>query len=86
MLWIALAALLLIVAAAAGAQRMRARKRMLPVAGVSARLRMDAPARVAVEGAPFGDTRLRFRMNPGRTAVRVATAGPLFVSKEVTGD
>jgi beta-lactam-binding protein with PASTA domain len=85
-LWIALAALLLIVAAAAGARRMRARKRLLPVAGVSARLRMDAPARVAVEGAPFGDARLRFRMNPGRTAVRVAAAGPLFVSKEVTGD
>lgn len=85
-LWIALAALLLIVAAAAGAQRMRARKRLLPVAGVSARLRMDSPARVAVEGAPFGDARLRFRMNPGRTAVRVAAAGPLFVSKEVTGD
>lgn len=85
-LWIALAALLLIVAAAAGARRMRAGKQMLPVAGVSARLRMDAPARVAVEGAPFGDARLRFRMNPGRTSVRVATAGPLFVSKEVTGD
>jgi beta-lactam-binding protein with PASTA domain len=86
-LWIALAALLLIVAAAAaGARRMRARKQMLPVAGVSARLRMDTPARVAVEGMPFGDARLRFRMNPGRTAVRVAAAGPLFVSKEVTGD
>lgn len=85
-LWIAVAALLLVVAAAAGARRMRARKQMLPVAGVSARLRMDAPARVAVEGAPFGDARLRFRMNPGRTTVRVAAAGPLFVSKEVTGD
>lgn len=85
-LWIALAALLLIVAAAAGARRMRAGRQLLPVGGVSARLRMDTPARVAVEGMPFGDARLRFRMNPGRTAVRVAAAGPLFVSKEVTGD
>lgn len=86
-LWIPLAGLLLIVvvAAAVGAQRMRARKRVLPVAGVSARLRMDAPARVAVEGAPFGEARLRFRMNPGRTAATVSAAGPLFVQKEVTG-
>jgi beta-lactam-binding protein with PASTA domain len=85
-LWILLAVVLLIAAAAAGAQRMRARKRVLPVAGVSARLRMDTPARVAVEGAPFGEARLRFRMNPGRTAARVAAAGPLFVRKEVAGD
>lgn len=85
-LWIALAALLLVVAAAAGAQRMRARKRLLPVAGVSARLRMDAPAHVAVEGAPFGAGRLRFRMNPGRSAAHLSAAGPLFVRKEVSGD
>jgi beta-lactam-binding protein with PASTA domain len=83
--WIALAVLLL-AAAAAGAQRMRARKPVPPLAGVRARLRMDAPARVAVEGAPFGDARLRFRMNPGRTAARVSAAGPLFVHKEVSGD
>jgi beta-lactam-binding protein with PASTA domain len=85
-LWISLAALLLVAAAAAGAQRMRARRRVLAVAGVSARLRMDAPARVAVEGTPFGGPRLRLRMNPGRTVARVSAAGPLFVSREVTGD
>jgi beta-lactam-binding protein with PASTA domain len=85
-LWIALAAVLLIVAAAVGARRMRAGRRVLPVAGVSARVRMDAPARVAVEGAPFGAARLRFRMNPGRTAARVSAEGPLFVQKEVAGD
>ncbi|HEU4885101.1 MAG TPA: PASTA domain-containing protein, partial [Longimicrobium sp.] len=85
-LWIALAALLLIVAAAAGAWRMRARGSAPPIAGVSARFRTDAPARVAVEGMPFGDARLRFRMNPGRTVARVAATGPLFVSKEVTGE
>jgi hypothetical protein len=86
-LWIVLAAVLLIVAAAAaGVWRMRARASVLPVAGVSARLRTDAPARVAVEGMPFGDARLRFRVNPGRTVARVAADGPLFVSKEVSGD
>jgi hypothetical protein len=35
---------------------------------------------------PFGDARLRFRMNPGRTVARVAATGPLFVSKEVTDE
>lgn len=85
-LWIALAALLLIVAAAAGAWRMRGRGSAPPIAGVRARLRTDATARVAVEGMPFGDARLRFRMNPGRTVARVAATGPLFVSKEVSGD
>ncbi|HYR10972.1 MAG TPA: hypothetical protein VEQ60_24545, partial [Longimicrobium sp.] len=86
--WVPLAGLLLliVVAAAVAARRMRAGARVLPVAGVSARLRMDSPARVAVEGAPFGDARLRFRMNPGRTSARVAAVGPLFVAKEVTGD
>ena len=85
-LWISLAALLLVAAAAAGAQRMWARARVLPVTAVSARVRMDSPARVFVEGAPFGDARLRFRMNPGRTDARVSAAGPLFVRKEVAGD
>jgi beta-lactam-binding protein with PASTA domain len=85
-LWIARAALLLVAAAAAGTRRMRARARVLPIAGVSARLRMDSPARVAVEGVPFGDARLRYRMNPGRTAARVSAAGPLFVQKEISGD
>jgi beta-lactam-binding protein with PASTA domain len=85
-LWIALAALLLIAAAAAAAKRMRGGSRTLPFTTVSARLRMDAPARVAVEGAPFGPGRLRFRMNPGRTVAHVSAAGPLFVRKEVSGD
>jgi beta-lactam-binding protein with PASTA domain len=84
-LWISLAAVLLILAAAA-AWRMRARSSVPPIAGVSARFRTDAPARVAVEGMPFGDARLRFRVNPGRTVARVAADGPLFVSKEVSGD
>lgn len=83
MLWIALGALLLV---AAGVQRMRGRRRVLPVAAVRARLRMDEPARVAVEGTPFRAGHLRFRMNPGRTATRVSVAGPLFVQKEVSGD
>jgi beta-lactam-binding protein with PASTA domain len=83
--WIALAVLLLLAAAVATAKRMRAGK-LPPVTTVSARLRMDAPARVAVEGAPFGPARLRFRMNPGRTVANVSAAGPLFVRKEVSGD
>jgi beta-lactam-binding protein with PASTA domain len=82
--WIALA-VLLVLAAAAAAAKMRAGK-LPPVTTVSARLRMDAPARVAVEGAPFGPARLRFRMNPGRTVANVSAAGPLFVRKEVSGD
>jgi beta-lactam-binding protein with PASTA domain len=80
------AVLLLIAAAAAGARRMRVRRQVLPIAGVSARLRMDAPARVAVDGMPFGPGALRLRVKPGRSAVRVAAAGPLFVSKEVPVD
>lgn len=87
--WLALAALLLVAAVAAvvtGAQRMRSRARVLPVAGVSARLRMDTPARVAVEGDPFGPGRLRFRMNPGRSAARVAAGDSIFVRKEVSVD
>jgi hypothetical protein len=85
-LWIALAALLVLAAAAAGAKRMRGGRQLPPLAAVSARLRMDAPARVAVEGSPFGPGRLRFRMNPGRTVASVSAAGPLFVRKEVSGD
>jgi beta-lactam-binding protein with PASTA domain len=81
--WIGLAVLLLI-AAALGARQVRGRGRALPVTAVSARLRMDAPARVAVEGAPFAAGGLRLRMNPGRTAARVSAAGPLFVQKEVS--
>jgi pyruvate/2-oxoglutarate dehydrogenase complex dihydrolipoamide acyltransferase (E2) component len=77
------AVLLLIAAAAAGARRMRVRRQVLPIAGVSARLRMDSPARVAVDGMPFGPAALRIRVKPGRSAVRVAAGGPLFVSKEV---
>jgi beta-lactam-binding protein with PASTA domain len=84
--WIALAALLLVAAVLTGAQRMRSRTRALPVAGVSARLRMDTPARVAVEGDPFGPGRLRFRMNPGRSAARVAAGDSIFVRKEVSVD
>ena len=80
------AALLLIAAAAAGARRMRVRRHVPPVAGVNARLRMDSPARVAVDGMPFGPGALRLRVKPGRSAVRVAAAGPLFVSKEVPVD
>jgi beta-lactam-binding protein with PASTA domain len=86
--WLALAALLLVVAAAAASARRtaRARARVLPVTAVRARLRMDEPARVAVEGDPFGAGRLRFRMNPGRSAARVAAGEPLFVRKEVSVD
>jgi beta-lactam-binding protein with PASTA domain len=82
--WIALAVVLL-VAAAVGARALRGgRPRALPVTAVRARLRMDAPASVAVEGTPFAAGGLRFRMNPGRTAARVSGAGPLFVTKEVS--
>ncbi|HST59428.1 MAG TPA: PASTA domain-containing protein [Longimicrobium sp.] len=87
--WLALAALLVVAAIAAvvtRTQRMRSRTRVLPVAGVSARLRMDTPARVAVEGDPFGPGRLRFRMNPGRSAARVAAGDSIFVRKEVSVD
>ncbi|HEX6040675.1 hypothetical protein, partial [Longimicrobium sp.] len=82
--WIAFAVVLLL-AMVAGVRALR-RPRALPVTAVRARLRMDAPASVAVEGAPFAAGGLRFRMNPGRAAARVSTAGPLFVNKEVSGD
>lgn len=86
--WLALAALLAAAVAIVvpRAQRMRARARVLPVAGVRARLRMDEPARVAVEGDPFAPGRLRFRMNPGRSAARVAAGDSIFVRKEVSVD
>jgi beta-lactam-binding protein with PASTA domain len=84
-LWIVLAVVLLL-AAVAGARRMRGGSRPPPIASVSARVRMDEPARVAVEGAPFAPGGLRFRMAPGRTAARVSPGGSLFANKEVSVD
>lgn len=86
LVWIIIAAGLLLMAVGETARRMRGARRLPPVAGVSARLRMDAPARVAVEGDPFAAGGLRFRVKPGRSAVKVADGAPLFASKEVPVD
>lgn len=85
-LWIAVAVVLLLLAAVAAARWMRGRARPLPVAAVRAQVRMDVPARVAVEGAPFAAGELRFRMTPGRAAARVSPGGSLFVQKEISVD
>lgn len=83
-LWIA-AAVLLVIAAAAG-QRMRARgKAVPPITGVRVGLRADE-ARSRIEGPPIGLPRLRLRLRsggPGRS--RIAIERPLFRAKGGAG-
>jgi beta-lactam-binding protein with PASTA domain len=83
---LAIAALLLVVAAAATAWRMRAGKAPPLPAAVSVRLRTEVEPRTSVQGAPFGDARLRLKLRSGAPAARVAALGPLFARKEVAGD
>ncbi|HEU0298484.1 MAG TPA: hypothetical protein VFR37_03500, partial [Longimicrobium sp.] len=84
---LAVAALLLLILAAAAARWMRGGKAAAPPpAPVSVRLRAEVQPRASVQGAPFGDARLRMRVRSGAPAARVAALGPLFARKEVAGD
>lgn len=78
--------LLLILAAAAAARWMRGGRAAPPPAAVRVRMRTEVQPRTSVQGAPFGEARLRMRVRPGAPAARVAALGPLFARKEVPGD
>ncbi len=79
-LWIALAVVLM-VAAAAGAARMRAGRaaHAAPaLTGIRVALRTDVQPRSKVDGPPLGLPRLKLRLRPGEPVAGVTTAGPLF--------
>jgi beta-lactam-binding protein with PASTA domain len=83
---LAIAALLLLIVAAAAVVRGMRGGTAAPPAPVSVRLRTEVQPRGSVQGAPFGDARLRMKVRSGAPAARVAALGPLFARKEVAGD
>ncbi|HEX2209637.1 MAG TPA: PASTA domain-containing protein [Longimicrobium sp.] len=84
-LWIA-AAVLLVIAAGATGQRMRARgKAVPPITGVRVGLRADE-ARSRIDGPPLGLPRLKLRLRSGGAGrSRIAIERPLFRAKGGAG-